>query len=120
MTNAEKYLKEGVNEEEFVNELHYFWWANEYDVCDGIRKFLHGQAKKKKPTLTEDERVILRNLQNVRYIGRTEGTGYLYATFNTIDNYSNRSDITDIDLYFSKMFPFIKERRRIFNRGVIK
>ncbi len=112
MTNAEKFLKEGVDVKQFAEMIDtaYIKADLDADVCESTINWLNKQVK---PTLTEDEKVILRNLQNVRYIGRTEGTGYLYATFNTIDNYSNRSDITDIDLYFSKMFPFIKERRRI-------
>lgn len=115
MTNAEKYLKDGVDIEEFTKDIFKNAQISTLEFIPVIaEKALREYLRKRvKPTLTEDERVILRNLQNVRYIGRTEGTGYLYATFNTIDNYSNRSDITDIDLYFSKMFPFIKERRRI-------
>lgn len=80
MTNGEKYLKEGVDTEEFIKELHIFWWLNEYDVCEGIRKFLSAEAKKKKPTLTEDERVILRNInKKYNYIGRHEDSIFIDA-----------------------------------------
>jgi hypothetical protein len=110
LTNSEKYLKDGVDEDEFVKELHYFWGANEYDVCEGIRKFLHTQAKKPKPTLTEDEKVILRNI-NADFIDTISRNsfGELILHYAGTDN--------EVELHYLKdgLFQFIKERRRIRN-----
>ena len=121
MTNAEKYLKDGVSEEEFVNDLHYFWWTNEYDVRDSIRKFLHAQAKKSEPTLTEDERVILRNL-------RYEKGAYEYTKIGRTDlDSEGNCDLILIDSddesvwwgEYGHLFQFIKERRKIQYKGVV-
>ena len=103
MTNAEKYLKDGVDVEEFVNDLHYIWWANEYDVCEGIRKFLSAESKKKKPTLTEDERVILKNInRNFTHIYRLNNR---LQVADGEENYNNTMlDITA----FGHLFQFIK------------
>ena len=70
MTNADKYLKEGVTATIFVNAFensiskkgYYFENAD-------LLKFLGEPIK---PTLTEDERVILRNIDTNTYevIGR--------------------------------------------------
>ena len=118
MTNAEKYLKDGIDEEEFIKELHLFWWANQYDVCDGIRKFLNAEAKKKTPTLTEDERVILRNINTNNYdkVGRKISGALYLGIVNEIGIDSTFEDF----FQDSDLFQFIKERRRIRDKGVIK
>ncbi len=108
MTNAEKYLKDGVDVEEFVKELHCFWWLNEYDICEGIRKFLSTEAKKKKPTLTEDERVILEFIKNFDYIGRDKKG--LYYKLQDEDIKEKTAVIYNLT---TNLFQFIKERRRI-------
>ena len=52
MTNAEKYLKDGVDIENFTNSLCGF--VENWELRNGIKNFL---KKEVKPTLTEDERV---------------------------------------------------------------
>ena len=57
MTNAEKYLKDNVSVEEFINAI-----INSVTDIGGtysLEKWLNNETK---PTLTEDERVILRNI----------------------------------------------------------
>ena len=61
MTNADKYLKDGVDVEELateINELMLFCqnYAQPFRAC--LVEFFN---KPLKPTLTEDEKVILRN-----------------------------------------------------------
>lgn len=105
MTNAEKYLKDGVDIEEFIKDLHCFWWLNEYDICEGIRKFLSTEAKKKKPTLTEDERVILQSIsKEYTDIGYDAGGMYLIELIDTI-----HSAKIHIDIFNDHLFQFIKE-----------
>jgi len=99
MTNAEKYLKDGVSAREFIEALEkYGADTNE------IKTFLIEQAT---PTLTEDERIILRNIK--LYVGRRIN-GELFFTFE------NRKE----PYIKGELFQFIKERRRIFNRGAVK
>lgn len=83
MNKAKKYLKDGVDIQEFADKLtdYYKNHISEDDeliirLFDGTIEFLHMQEK---PTLTEDERVILRNvdLQNFNKIGRDK-YGKLY------------------------------------------
>ena len=109
MTNAEKYLKDGVTTENFMFLLD----------SNGIIKERNGQLviyaselqyflnKNTKPTLTEDEKVILRHLDKGRYnkIGKDEHgqsilkftgeNGWLYET------------------YFPNDFKSLQPRRRI-------
>lgn len=56
MTNAEKYLKDNVSVEEFINEFHNFCAKQNNNNASSIRleQFL---SRKVQPTLTEDERV---------------------------------------------------------------
>lgn len=110
MTNKEKYLKDGVNIEEFIDELHHFWWINEFNVCDGIRTFLNAKAEKKTPTLTKVERIILMNINKEQYaiIGRKLG-GSLYLGFKNSVTIDSSFD----DFFQKNLFQFITERRRI-------
>ena len=79
MTNADKFLRDGASVKEFVNE-YADYYADEVVkrpvvIRENLRKFLEEQAK---PTLTEDERVILRNIK--LYVGR-KINGELFFTF---------------------------------------
>ena len=118
MTNAEKYLKDGVDIKEFAikltkqiskwDELSYYSEGMENDIV----AFLEEQTK---PSLTEDERVILRNIDqnNFKTIGRNKFSLYLgYAHEEEKDCFINY-------LYHS-LFKFIKERRRILYRGTFE
>ena len=104
MTNAEKYLKDNVSVEEFIEALTYelSGWDNKtysYGMEDTIRNALN---KPITPTLTEDERVILRNI-NEEKIGRLEN-GNLYISYGMHNKYIP---------FFNHLFQFIKVRRRI-------
>ena len=115
MTNADKYLKDGANVEELAEKLGDDLFTT-YKIEEGvsllgitghIKIFLKAEAT---PTLTEDERVILRNIELNRYnkIGRKLG-GALYLKETT----SVMLDSTFDDFFNSSLFQFIKERRRI-------
>jgi len=104
MTNAEKYLKDGVDIEEFALKLHRFMSGNEeamWSYKSAITTFLKEQIK---PTLTEDERAILRNIDKKFYkIGRTDDNT-IYFIFEEITGkeakyYAN---------VFDNIFQFIK------------
>lgn len=103
MTNAEKYLKDGVDIENFTNSLCGF--VENWELRNGIKNFLKKEAK---PTLTEDKRVVLRNLNEQIWvkIGRDKyGTLSLKTRTNDDDNFFN--------CCYGHLFQFIKERRRI-------
>ena len=64
MTNAEKYLKDGISAEEFIEAYLNFsfsrvWGKDENSFENITKKFFEQEVK---PQLTEDERVILRNI----------------------------------------------------------
>ena len=120
MTKAGKYLKDNANGGEFVKELvkrisrfdgcKYYSEEMEHEIV----LFLEEQVK---PTLTDDERVILRNI-DIKTV--TKGYGKI-----------KRNEYGDIVLVaygranftlpiYNHLFQFIKERRRIQDRGVVR
>ena len=108
MTNAEKYLKDG---EDGIKPL--LDKCREIGAIDSGREYRIYQMLREevKPTLTEDERVILRNIKNVRSIKRdNEGDLVIYKI------YAGIYYITE----YNHLFQFIKERRRIRDKGVVK
>jgi len=108
MTKAEKYLKDGVDVEEFIKDLHLFWWFHKYDFCEGIRKFLKEQVT---PTLTDDERIILKNIDTKFVkIGRDDENN-IYFIFKEVTG----KEIKYYANVFDNVFQFIKKRRRIRN-----
>ena len=102
MTNAEKYLKDGVDRQ-FLTDFSRWYYAITRDIKNVdtiLAQFLSEQVQ---PILTEDERVILRNAKkDYAKIVRDE-TGAIYFR---CDNIGTRG-------IFSDLFQFIKERRRI-------
>ena len=62
-----------------------------------------------KPTLTEDERVILRNIKDYTHIKRIKD-GHIMLTKQTEKHILNFDFIEPLN----HLFQFIKERRRIF------
>ena len=115
MTNKDKFLRDGVDLDDFANEMSSNFGIatqrsqSDYDVIlylTDVKKWLKAKVK---PTLTEDERVILRNIKirgiNAEYIERTRNTGYL-----RVGSRSGAAgvDVANIDMY-SHMFQFIKE-----------
>lgn len=108
MTNGEKYLKDGVDLEQLDKELIDYICNQGTDnpYYTYVSDFFKEQVK---PTLTEDERVILRNLRDkYKYIGRE---GMLYIAEQ--ERNSNFVSQVVIDEYKFGLFQFIKERRRI-------
>lgn len=104
MTNAEKYLKDGVDVWKLANEIKKYSENTIQLMPFNIEEFFKQQVK---PTLTKDERVILRNLhEEYKHIRRNE-MGNLYIGVDYFGMYDN-------------LFQFIKERRRIRDKGVIK
>ena len=109
MTNKDKFLRDGVSVEEFARDI--FKNANisqlEYiPVIDenSLKRYLR---KQNTPTLTEDERVILRNIdKEYDKIGRQDGEIML----------RDNGDYLSAWLHFrgyNHLFQFIQERRRI-------
>lgn len=108
--NCEKYLKDGVDIENFTNSLCGFDenWDLRNIMYSGIKNFLKKEAK---PILTEDEKVILRNITKEYLTIARNFAGELSAR--------NNDDWSYIEV-FNHLFQFIKERRRIRDRGVTK
>lgn len=113
MTNAEKFLKDEVSAREFREKLGQFIFS-ELGFYDGTEEAIDEVIGDfldmiEKPTLTEDERVILRNIQKGLFregvISRTAGNELFVFIKETGES---------IELYiFNHLFQFIKERRRI-------
>ena len=113
MTNKDKYLKDGVDIEELTNEIVMFevkeiGWQIAEKEKDRIKRFFEQSLK---PTLTEDEKVILRNLpKDVDSIDR-DSDGELEIK---MINQNNCNDFGyDWFGWYDKLFQFIKPRRRI-------
>lgn len=113
MTNAEKYLKDGVSGIKPLLDK-----CREIGAIDSGREYRIDQMLREqaKPTLTEDERVILRNIQKglfrEGFISRTAGNElfvFIKETGETIELY-----------IFNHLFQFIKERRRIRNKRIVR
>lgn len=103
MTNSEKYLKDNIKVNDFANMCVYLtrYFDNKISM-QKVADFFNEQAK---PTLTEDERVILRNIdKSFIKIGKYDNTLMVFCT-----------DGTHEEVYILKdnLFQFIKERRRI-------
>lgn len=113
MTNADKYLKEGVDIAKLAREIVELNYSNDICLEDNITLYFRQEVK---PTLTEDERVILRNIDKIKFknIGRTT-SGLLCLSDNNSD-YKNLS----ISNLYDHLFQFIKERRRILYKRIIR
>lgn len=120
MTNAEKFLKDRVSAREFREKLAQFIFGELgfYDGTEGAIDEVIGDFLDmiEKPTLTEDERVILRNIDKKFKSIKRANDSYLYLVKE--DNAFR--DIRYEFEVFPNLFQFIKERRRIRNRGVVK
>ena len=106
MTNAEKYIGDEDMIDEFIDEFAEFAtkqdWVLEYHCLK--ERLVEFFKKEVTPTLTEDERVILRNIDKSFYtiIFRQE---CLFIT----GKHTSPLVFTQYD----HLFQFIKERRRI-------
>ena len=108
MTNAEKYLKDGVIDD-FVCAFDDFCAIQTSNQASGVRlaQFL---SRTIKPILTEDERVILRNINKIFNRIERNKFGFLILTEDGCENVGEAMHT----LYaFNHLFQFIKERRRI-------
>jgi hypothetical protein len=116
MTNTEKYLKDGVSVEEFVNEFHNFCAKQNNNNASSIslEQFL---SRKATPTLTEDERVILRNIKKEYITILRDKAGYLGITTERDENGVRGYNALEFNRC---LFPFIKERRRILYKRIIR
>ena len=98
MTNAEKYLKEKITKEDIeqlAKSIDTFYQNNIELLPVAIQQFFN---EIQKPTLTENERVILRNINKEARIWREKGKLWIYCEGN---------------LFNEDIFQFIKERGRI-------
>ena len=129
MTNREKYLKDEVNIQELWKNFDDYYYKNkskESDVEKAFRNFFEEEAK---PTLTEDERVILRNIHsNENYktykrIGRTN-YGSLYLSYDL--NKATAEEIgeleSDFDYFemYNNLFQFIKDEEEYSIEELLK
>ena len=116
MTNAEKYLNKGASARELREKLAN-WIFSELGYYEGTEDAIDTVIGDffdtiEKPTLTEDERVILRNidLKEWQLIGRKDEELYLAYIYG--ESKSTERDYI-IDSMYGKLFQFIEERRRI-------
>ena len=105
MTNAEKYLKDGVDVKRFAEELAIYMYNSKN--TEMIDNFLNETIK---PILTEDEKVILRNIkEEYSAIGRKDGTPSIELYIKGKGN----DDFKHCWCFYNQLFQFIKPRRRI-------
>ena len=117
MTNAEKFLKDGVSEYDFVdfvfNEGNIRLDAKEDCTYIGALDLLHLLQQQADPILTEDGRVILRNMiigVEIETIGR-DMQGNLFVL--------NKDNSIEYITVYNHLFHFIRPRRKILNRRII-
>ena len=117
MTNKDKYLKEGASVEELIQNLTNYINKTQKPTYEKIKNFFEQKAH----LLTEDERVILRNIKEQPiYISRQKGYGLMAydkakRASKTGWSYDNGREMSS----FSHLFQFIKERRRIRDKRII-
>ena len=113
MTNKDKFLKDGITGNEIFNlaqELGVYLTVNckaSYVFASDINLFFQ---QPRTPTLTEDEKVILKNIdiEKYQYIRRDRNV-FVFSKniFKTGGKYMNTCPLP------FNLFKFIKERRRI-------
>ena len=111
MIYKDKFLKEGVDYIELARQLSdYIYNESPVKKCvfpDEIGRFFEQPIT---PTLTEDERVILRNIKNEEYkntIGRENNTTYQEGKLYLRSKYSDAKAFAISTLY-NHLFQFIK------------
>lgn len=111
MTNAEKFIGDEDLIDTFIDEFNEFACKQDWDLEYHCLKerLVEFFKQERTPTLTEDERVILRNI-NKQFIkiGRDDMNNIYFVfeetTGKEVKYYAN---------VFDNVFQFIKERRRI-------
>ena len=112
MTNGEKYLKDGVDVEELIEQMAEKM-VNKYGrpfYKEDAKGFFEEEYQKIQHTITADESVILRKMKSeYKYIGKKTffGTKFLYVSCK-----EKCEDFTTLTP-FDHLFRFIQERRRI-------
>lgn len=104
MTNAEKYLKEGVSVEEIAEQIAITYFDRQSGgIQKAVKNFFESPIT---PTLTEDERVILRNLRwgnkKALKIGKDDKTG-IYILFE-----NDQQSGWFFNNFYGHLFQFIK------------
>ena len=109
MTNKDKYLKDNVSVEELCFELAKYCTRINFNGFTS-RKLKEYFESTTTPTLTEDERVILRNLEPKMWntILR-EDNGDIAFGYKLSKRYRSLGRCE----FYNHLFQFIKERRRI-------
>ena len=116
MTNTDKWLKDNVNVEELVKELCFKFYEkrvanyaqDKITIQEVLTNYFNEEAT---PTLTEDERVILKNIDK-----------HFYTKIYRNECLFLRGEHTS-DLVFTQydhLFQFIQERRGVRNKRVIR
>ena len=112
MTNKDKFLREGVSVEEFIEAF----CMSGRSAVNGIQAYLlkdffKEQVKPIKPTLSEDEKAILRNIKgHPKYISRQKGHGLIAYDSAKREGKTGWSYDNGRAMYsFSHLFQFIKE-----------
>lgn len=112
MRNADKYLKDGVeNIESLIKDFfHFIGCIEDSNRYNNIYQFFLNEVK---PTLTEDEIVILRNIdKKYKVILRQHNKIWIMEDNDGEKIYHGYC----LDYYESNLFKFIQERRRIVRR----
>ena len=115
MTNTDKYLKDGISGNDIFNlsqalgEYLTIKCRAENVFVSDINTFFVLKLETT-PTLTEDERVILRNIDKEYEYIRRNCNNVLQVTDHKMPTTRN---IWYKDLPYNSLFQFIKERRRI-------
>lgn len=107
-TLADIYLKDGIDYGDLSMAIGMFLAdRNQIGPVGLIKEFFEQPVK---PTLTEDEKVILRNVKKLyKFIGKRELTGTPYISMKSRDKYL----FATFDLFDNDLFQFIQPRRRI-------
>lgn len=126
MTNAEKYLKDNVSVEEFAHKIADMLVENKGLANSYANDIVYFLKREITPTLTEDERVILRNMLPEKTkevtefkIKRDIDSNLWLFTKGTLTNVTYQGNevhgVTNTAIiFYNHLFQFIKERRRIF------
>ena len=107
MTNADKYMKDGVKLVDFIKDFKDYSHKENITAYSILASFLTQPVK---PTLTEDEKVILRNIdKKYKLILRQHNNIWIIEDNDGEKIYHGYC----LNYYESNLFKFIQERRRI-------
>lgn len=107
MTNGDKYLKDGVDSYKLYEEFDNFCLREMVRHDKGSFKAFMGQSVK--PTLTEDEKVILRSMPFLDKVIRDQSDD-IWFYYQEAQKYGERGARVTM---FNHLFKFIRPRRRI-------